>query len=281
MRILYIITLLVGLSISQDRSVIFNTGSPDSTAGYLIDSTHVVADRIYVQNDYVLEAMVFYMSTTAQSDNNVIVSIRNDDNGVPGELVSDLSEWDFELNPLNPSGYNLIVTTDLCIYLEANNYYWWHIKAADNTTEATWIQSNGVFYTRAISNDSGDTWETGIGPAGAGGVWAEQIYESEEILGDINLDFVTNVLDIVALVNYIISETGLTEEQAEDADLNGDGEVNVIDIVQLVNIILATPHQNPDFTLEDLNPASEYYGINIGPSFLSGQVSCYYFGKQG
>ena len=67
MRILYIITLLVGLSISQDRSVIFNTGSPDSTAGYLIDSTHVIADRIYVQNDYVLEAMVFYMSTTAQS----------------------------------------------------------------------------------------------------------------------------------------------------------------------------------------------------------------------
>ena len=38
---------------------------------------------------------------------------------------------------------------------------------------------------------------------------------------------------------------------------------------------------NPDFTLEDINPASELYSQDIGPSFFSGQVSCYYFGKQG
>ena len=32
---------------------------------------------------------------------------------------------------------------------------------------------------------------------------------------------------------------------------------------------------------EDINPASEFYNQNIGPSFFDGQVSCYYFGKQG
>ena len=213
MRILYIITLLVGLSISQERSVIFNTGSPDSTVGYIIDSTHMVADRIYVQNNYVLEAMVFYMSLQS-SEGNVIVSIREDNNGVPGELVSDLSEWDFELNPLNPSDYNLIVTTDLCIYLEANNYYWWHIKAADNTTEATWIQSNGVFYTRAISNDSGDTWETGIGPAGAGGVWAEEIEGSIRIAESMQMA-VTPVF-LLAGVGLILSVLGVRLGRIKD-----------------------------------------------------------------
>ena len=44
----------------------------------------------------------------------------------------------------------------------------------------------------------------------------------------LNYDFVTNILDIGALVNYIIYDTGLTDEQAEDADLNEDGEVNVM-----------------------------------------------------
>ena len=62
MRILYIILLFGSLLLSQGRSVIFNTGSPDGTEGYTIDSNHSVANRITVANDYVLEAMVFYMS---------------------------------------------------------------------------------------------------------------------------------------------------------------------------------------------------------------------------
>ena len=62
---------------------------------------------------------------------------------------------------------------------------------------------------------------------------------------------------------------------------NGDGFINVVDIVQLVNIILEPAHQNPNFVLDDLNPASNYYGESIGPSYFDNQVSCYYFGKQG
>ena len=37
----------------------------------------------------------------------------------------------------------------------------------------------------------------------------------------------------------------------------------------------------PDFLLEDINPNSEYFGLEIGPSFFTGQVSGYYFGKAG
>ena len=65
------------------------------------------------------------------------------------------------------------------------------------------------------------------------------------------------------------------------ADVNSDGLIDVVDIVQLVSNIIENQVQNPDFISEDINPSSEYFGQNIGPSFFDGQVSCYYFGKQG
>ena len=54
-------------------------------------------------------------------------------------------------------------------------------------------------------------------------------------LGDVNQDNVLNVLDIISLIDLILSE------ESNDyplADLNGDGLINVIDVVSLVNIIL-------------------------------------------
>ena len=49
----------------------------------------------------------------------------------------------------------------------------------------------------------------------------------------------------------------------------------------MVSIVLSPPLQVSDFNLEDINPASNYFSQEIGPSFFSGQVSAYYFGKQG
>ena len=209
MRYLYLLLLLVGLSFNQDRSVIFNTGSPDSLTsvdnlGYTISSTNTIANRFSVNNSYVLEAMVFYMKSLNVSGGAVTVSIKEDNNGQPGELVSDLSAWDFTLNPLNPNGYNLIVTTDLCIYLEQGNDYWWEIKAADEDTEAVWLHSTGTFYTYAQSSDNGINWQTQTGSAGAGGIWAEQIFETSVNEGDVNGDFLVNVVDVVLIVNMIL-----------------------------------------------------------------------------
>ena len=283
MKKLYIIILLLtSLLFNQDRSIIFNTGSPDPlNDGYIIDTNHSVANRIMIANDYVLEAMVFYMRAENVEASNVKVSIREDNNGIPGNLVSELSQWEHPIDILHPSNYNLIVTTDLCIYLDAGNYYWWTIEAADESTEASWIHSNSPFYNIATSDNGGITWNSEFTYAGAGGVWAEQIYESDTIEGDINFDFTIDVIDIVNLVGYILGTLVFDEDQLIAADINHDGVINVIDAVALVNLILVPAEQNPDFTLEDINPASEYYGINIGPSFFSGQVSCYYFGKQG
>ena len=32
-----------------------------------------------------------------------------------------------------------------------------------------------------------------------------------------------------------------------------------------------------NFSLEDLNPSSETFGVNIGPQFFNGKVTLYYF----
>ena len=66
-RLIIIISLLVTFLFSQDRSVIFNTRSPDSTIGHLIDINHSVANRITVANDYGIGA-----GATAFTQSNTI-----------------------------------------------------------------------------------------------------------------------------------------------------------------------------------------------------------------
>jgi hypothetical protein len=51
--------------------------------------------------------------------------------------------------------------------------------------------------------------------------------------GDINNDGIVNILDVVQVVNLVLSN-----EYEELGDLNEDSIINVLDIVQLVNIIL-------------------------------------------
>ncbi|SVE04912.1 uncharacterized protein METZ01_LOCUS457766, partial [marine metagenome] len=55
------------------------------------------------------------------------------------------------------------------------------------------------------------------------------------ILGDMNGDGELNILDVVALVNIIISSS----ETNPVGDMNGDGNLNILDVVILANIILS------------------------------------------
>ena len=56
-----------------------------------------------------------------------------------------------------------------------------------------------------------------------------------DIIGDLNNDEIINILDIVILVEYILSPTTV---ELDGADINSDGDVNILDVIQLVNIIL-------------------------------------------
>ena len=53
------------------------------------------------------------------------------------------------------------------------------------------------------------------------------------LTGDVNFDGAVNILDIVLLVNMVLSN-----EFNPSADFNNDGVINILDVVVLVNIIL-------------------------------------------
>ena len=54
------------------------------------------------------------------------------------------------------------------------------------------------------------------------------------VQGDVNNDGYINVLDILIIVNMILSE----QQIENSADLNQDGFINILDVLELINIIL-------------------------------------------
>lgn len=59
-------------------------------------------------------------------------------------------------------------------------------------------------------------------------------------IGDVNVDGIINILDVVRMVNIVLSGEGANIDTDEEsrADMNGDNIVNVLDVVTLVNLIL-------------------------------------------
>ena len=108
-----------------------------------------------------------------------------------------------------PNGNTLIVDCDSA-----------HIIEIDDNGEIVWEYIN--------------TESTNVAIANAQKFSLDYFNNNEYIEGDINGDGGLNVLDIVSLVNYVLSG-----EYNLEVDLNGDGGLNVLDIVYLVNLILS------------------------------------------
>lgn len=277
-----IVTMILSVIYTQDRSLIFTTGPPDEPEGYTIEwngsSGQSVSDRIHINGNMVLEALKIYAVADTEAA-MARVLLQTDNGGVPGD---EIYSWDINVaEETHGNNYFLIITTDLCIYLEEGNNYWLTLHAADTESQITWLYSNNATFTYTSSSDQGENWEVATtGNCGSLSVWAEYIYEPEveEIAGDINDDGSMNVLDVVILANAVLSD-----EDLSDGDINGDGLNNVLDIVMLVNDILTGPshEQLPAWDYFDINTNSDYFGQLIGPETFNGNVSLYYFGKGG
>ena len=81
--------------------------------------------------------------------------------------------------------------------------------------------------------DGSDDMENYTGTAPDMGAF-EFIDGSCRITGDINLDGSVNILDIISVVNCILSDCF-----DPCSDLNDNGAINILDIINLVNIILS------------------------------------------
>jgi hypothetical protein len=70
-------------------------------------------------------------------------------------------------------------------------------------------------------------------------------YFTVDKFGDLNLDTLVNVGDVVSIIAYILGNVSLNTRQMEAADINRDSSVNVGDLVGIINTILWRPISNP------------------------------------
>ena len=57
-------------------------------------------------------------------------------------------------------------------------------------------------------------------------------------IGDINLDYLTNILDVILLISYILDSENLDYQQLIISDINEDNNLDILDVVSLVSLIL-------------------------------------------
>ena len=58
------------------------------------------------------------------------------------------------------------------------------------------------------------------------------------ISGDVNMDEIVNIQDLVLLVNFVLGIDSPSNDQFNVGDINVDGSLDILDIIAIVNIIL-------------------------------------------
>jgi len=70
------------------------------------------------------------------------------------------------------------------------------------------------------------------------GIW-DFIMDDESIIsGDVNMDEIVNIQDLILLINFVLGIDIPSDQQFNAGDINGDGMLNILDIIATMNIIL-------------------------------------------
>jgi len=167
------------------------------------------------------------------------IIILNDTDGTinPGEQINlsvilfNNADWG------NATNVSLVLESDANVEILNQNIFIGDINSGDvgiNIEEpfeilfnSSIIESDVIFTLNILSNQSGYISYTQSFPI------VLSVIENQVTLGDINSDSLINVLDVVQLVNMI-----LTNSSNEAADLNQDNTINIQDIILLINLIL-------------------------------------------
>lgn len=286
----FILTILLSFFIAQDRSTLFATGDGDpdaSLGGHSIQFTENevlgASDRFFLSNEYMLERVYVYLSYEPEfmfDTQSIEVQIAEDDNGKPGIPVSsNILELDYDNFEGKWYSFSLL---ENCLKTEPSSFYWLTVLPMEGTN-AKWIYSEENSFIFSTTADGGETWEDySIGQAGSAAVTGEQIYIPPFDGGDVNGDFIVNILDAVQLVQYVLGNISFDDDQIDAGDLNQDGGINILDVVAMMNIILFNGNDLvTEFLYEDLNVSSPSFGQLVGPPIYQGMITGYYFGKAG
>ena len=121
---------------------------------------------------------------------------------VAGEIFYKLYRDGIQLSVI-PNGQELIYNDQ---FVEPQIIYEYCIETLNDCGESDWICDEGF---------------VGIGE-----------------IGDINLDLVLDILDVILLLNFILEFEYPSNDQLWLSDINNDQLLNILDIIALVSIIL-------------------------------------------
>ncbi|MDP6852989.1 MAG: T9SS type A sorting domain-containing protein [Candidatus Marinimicrobia bacterium] len=113
----------------------------------------------------------------------------------------------------------------------------------ESQTVSVAANSNGLSdgsydaYVRLVSSGGSVSFPVSLEVGGGG---------SDVVLGDLNMDGLINVQDIILMVNVALDVLEPSPEQFEAADLNEDGIINILDVIDLVNMILGGRNDNAE-----------------------------------
>lgn len=124
----------------------------------------------------------------------------------PGDVIT----YDLHYDTLSDFSTEVVVadlsnTSYTTPELDVGLSYWWKVKAKDTNTEGTWSTQTFTFYVPSC------------------------------VLGDVDGDGESNVVDIVYLAYYVLKSSDPPQPIIGCGDMQCDGEVNIVDVVYLVN----------------------------------------------
>ena len=160
-----------------------------------------IDDVYYPTGNYVVSAEIIDLSQTGIISAETNLYWKNDNMA------------DYEMVPLVNGGFNPnIYEAEIPISpLETNIQY--YISSADNSGRVETLPLAGFFEFYTVS----------------GVTYPE---------GDVNMDNLVNIVDIVTIVNHVLGQVPLEGVALGLADMNNDNVINILDIIAVVNIIL-------------------------------------------
>jgi len=156
-----------------------------------------IDDQDEAQNSYTVDAIIDDLSEEGLIDEELVVIWWTDDMNESETIIMNICPQDI------PDCYTASIPGQ-----SSNTIIRYYIQALDNTGRLETLPMAGHYSFDAV-----------------GGT----VFED----GDLNMDGVINILDVITLVNVVLSG-----DQNEMADFNSDGMINILDIILLVNIIL-------------------------------------------
>tara|TARA_S200000501_G_scaffold370684_1_gene412295 strand:- start:239 stop:1528 length:1290 start_codon:yes stop_codon:yes gene_type:complete len=151
---------------------------------------------------------------------------KSNDLGQNWESISgDLPEIPINCLVINPeNNMKILVGTDAGVFETNNGGINWRIFG--NNLPAVPI-TDIVFHQ-----------DSNILVVGTYGCSAFKINWNSFVLGDVTMDGVINVTDIIQIINFILDNDTPSENELEIGDINYDGILNVLDIIEIINLIL-------------------------------------------